>query len=169
MDLVALMMDDLETAKEARLECGKMAEEHLLVLGDAVVVYKDDNGEIQLDQMLNLTKAGAIGGASWGTLMGLLFSIFAGPGMILAGALGGAAGGALSGKFSDYGISDDMMRQTGSALDEGKAILFLLGKTEAGDKVLERLAPFGGTVVKSNLSSEVDERINAALAGTSEA
>ena len=84
--------------------------------------------------------------------------------MALAGAAGGAAGGALSGAFTDVGVSNDMMKETAAALEDGKAILFVLGRTGAPDKVIERLQPFGGTVVTSNLPAEVDEKINSALA-----
>ncbi len=167
MDLVAIMMDDIEKAREARIECTKMAEDGLITLADAVVVHKDLRGEVQLDQAVNLTVGGAFGGAWWGLLIGAIAGIATGTaGLSLAGLAGGAAGGALGGWLSDAGISDEMMKKTGDALDNGKAILFLLGRTGAPDKALERLKPFGGEVVTSNLPAEVDEQINAALAKT---
>lgn len=165
MKLVAFIMDDVETARSARVECAEMAKEQLLRLEDAVVAYKDANGDVKLDQAVNLTAAGALGGAWWGVFLGALMGIFTGgPALALVGAAGGAAGGALGGWMSDAGVSDDLMKRTAAALEDGKAILFVAGRTDAQDKVLERLAPFGGSVVISNLSKEVDEQINAALA-----
>ncbi|MCA0871473.1 DUF1269 domain-containing protein [Seohaeicola saemankumensis] len=164
MKLVALMMENTETAQKARVECAAMAKEQLIRLEDAVVVYRDEKGDVKLDQAVNLTSAGALSGAWWGVVMGAVLGIFTGvPGMALAGAAGGAAGGAIGGHFSDVGVSDEMMKEAAQALDQGKAILFLLGRTGAPDKVLERLAPYGGTVVTSNLSADADARINAAL------
>ena len=163
MDLVAILMEDVETAQNARLELAKMASEHLVRLEDAVVVYKQD-GDVKLDQAINLTAAGVAGGAWWGVLIGAMAGILTGTvGLALAGMAAGAAGGALGGWLSDVGISDEMMKKTAEALDQDKAILFVMGRTSAPDKVLERLKPFGGEVVRSNLSDDVDQKINAAL------
>ncbi|WP_428925087.1 DUF1269 domain-containing protein [Marinibacterium sp. SX1] len=163
-NLVAILMKDAETARAARQECYVMARDGLITMEDAVVVYRDDSGEIKLDQSVNLTAAGAMSGAWWGVLIGGILGIATGgAGLLLAGLVGGAAGGALSGSMSDMGVSDDMMRETGAALDDGQAILFLLGRTNAPDKFLPRLAQFGGRVMTSNLPGDVDARINAAL------
>ncbi|MBB95868.1 MAG: hypothetical protein CML68_14905 [Rhodobacteraceae bacterium] len=163
-NLVAILMKDADTALAARRECYAMARDGLFTMEDAVVVYKDEGGEIRLDQSVNLTTAGAMSGAWWGILIGGILGIATGgAGLLLAGLVGGAAGGAISGSLSDMGVSDDMMRETGAALDDGQAILFLLGRTSAPDKFLPRLAQFGGRVVTSNLPADVDARINAAL------
>jgi uncharacterized membrane protein len=159
-------MDNLDTAREARVEMANMASEHLVQLEDAVVVYKQD-GDVKLDQAVNLTAAGAMGGAWWGVLIGAIAGIATGgAGLALAGMAGGAAGGALGGWFSDAGISDEMMKKTADALDADKAILFVMGRTGAPEKVLERLARFGGEVVTSNLSEDMDKKINDALGKT---
>lgn len=169
MNLVAILMDNVTTAREARVEIANMASEHLVQLEDAVVVYKED-GDVKLDQAVNLSAAGAMGGAWWGVLIGALAGVLTGgtgtalAAMMGAGAAGGAAGGALGGWLSDAGISDEMMKKTADALEHNKAILFVMGRTGAPDKVLERLATFGGEVVTSNLSDDVDQKINEALA-----
>lgn len=168
MNLVAILMDNVETARNARVALADMASEHMVQLEDAVVVYKED-GDVKLDQAINLTTAGAMGGAWWGVLIGALAGLFTGgtsaalATMMGAGAAGGAAGGALSGWMSDIGISDEMMKKTADALDANKAILFVAGRTGAPDKVLANLAQFGGEVVTSNLTAEVDQKINDAL------
>ena len=74
--------------------------------------------------------------------------------------------GSVRGWLSDAGISDEMMKKTAEALDSNKAILFIAGRTGAPDKVLERLKPFGGEVVTSNLSEDMDKKINDALGGS---
>lgn len=169
MNLVAIMMDSYYLANRAREEVYAMAKEHMVQIEDAVVVYKQD-GEVKLDQAVNLSATGAMGGAWWGVLIGGLAGVLtAGAGTALAammgaGAAGGAAGGALGGWISDAGISDDLMKKTAEALDADKAILFVAGRTGAPDKVLERLSEFGGEVVTSNLTAELDQKINEALA-----
>src|SRR5437867_4040267 len=62
-DLIALVLDSREQAQEARLEFMKMQREHLVELEDCVVAYKDDTGQVKLDQTLNLTATGAAAGA----------------------------------------------------------------------------------------------------------
>lgn len=169
MNLVAIMMDSYYTANKAREEIYTMAQEQMVQLEDAVVVYKQD-GEVKLDQAVNLTAAGAMGGAWWGMLAGAIVGAFSAPtaaamaALMGAGAAGGAAGGGLGGWLSDAGISDEMMEKTSAALDNDKAILFVAGRTGAPDKVLERLSEFGGEVVTSNMTAEMDAQINAALA-----
>jgi uncharacterized membrane protein len=37
----------------------------LLEIGDAVIAVKDAQGRIKLNQMINTTAAGAVGGAFW--------------------------------------------------------------------------------------------------------
>lgn len=163
MDLVAIMMDNVEMARAARQDCAVMARDGLLKLEDAVVAYRGLDG-VMLDQSVNLSAAGALGGAWWGTLLGSIFGIAAGqPALILAGLVGGTAGGATSGRLSDAGISDEMMKEAGEAIRNDRAILFLKGETGAPDKVLEKLASYGGRVVMSSLPAEVDNKINEAL------
>jgi uncharacterized membrane protein len=74
-DLIAVVLDSREQAQEARLEFMKMQREHLVELEDCVVAYKDDTGQVKLDQTLNLTATGAAAGGFWGLFLGLLLSI----------------------------------------------------------------------------------------------
>ena len=94
-DLVVIAFPTEAKAEEVRQKLLAMQKEYLLELGDAVVAVKDEKGNIKLNQMINTTAAGAVGGAFWGTLIGLIFL------MPLAGAALGAASGAVSGALTD--------------------------------------------------------------------
>src|SRR5262245_12686832 len=72
-NLVAVVFPDETTAFEMRAALLKMQKEHLIQLEDSVVVTRDAKGKVKLDQAVNLTKAGAIGGGFWGMLIGLIF------------------------------------------------------------------------------------------------
>src|SRR5438552_95992 len=72
---LSLFLDSHAQAQEARLEFMKMQREHLVELEDCVVAYKDDTGQVKLDQTLNLTATGAAAGGFWGLFLGLLLSI----------------------------------------------------------------------------------------------
>ena len=81
-----------------------MQKEYLIELGDAVVAVKNADGQIKLNQLINLTAAGAASGALWGTLAGLIFL------MPLVGTAIGAASGALGARLTDVGINDQFMK-----------------------------------------------------------
>jgi hypothetical protein len=74
-DLIAVVLDSREQAQEARLEFMKMQREHLVELEDCVVAYKDDTGQVKLDQTLNLTATGGAAGGFWELFLGLLLAI----------------------------------------------------------------------------------------------
>ena len=108
--LVAVVFNDEHTAFAMRAELARMQKELLIELEDAVVVTRDQNGKTKLDQAVNLTSAGALGGGFWGMLIGM---IFLNP---LLGFALGAGAGALSGKFSDIGLDDKMMKDLASVV-----------------------------------------------------
>ena len=140
-----------------RQELIRATKEHLVRLEDAVVVEREADGKIKLHQAVGTTGAGAAGGAMWGGLIGLIF---------LAPLLGmavGAATGALSGKMTDLGVSDDFLRDLGDRLQPGAAALIALGSTDARDKVIERVKPYGGEILQSSLSREQEEQLRSAL------
>jgi uncharacterized membrane protein len=155
--LVAVAYPDRTTAEEVRQELVRATKEQLLRLEDAVVVEREQDGKIKLHQAMNTTGAGAAGGALWGGLIGLIF---------LAPLLGmavGAASGAVGGKMSDVGVNDDFMKDLGTRLQPGAAALIVLGSTDARDKVIERVKPYGGHVLQTSLSTEQEEHLRAAL------
>ena len=155
--LVAIAYPDIATAEQVRQELIQATKEHLLKLEDAVVVEHKDDGTIKLHQAMSTTGAGAAGGALWGGLIGL---IFLAP---LFGMAIGAATGALAGKVSDVGVNDNFMKELGAKMPSGGAALIALGSTDARDKVLDRVRPYGGDIIQTSLSSEEEERLRAAL------
>jgi uncharacterized membrane protein len=155
--LVAVAYPDVATAERVRQELIEASKEHLVQLQDAVVVEHQPDGKIKLHQGMSTTGAGAAGGALWGGLIGLLF---------LAPLLGmavGAASGALAGKLADVGVDDNFMKTLGARLESGGAALIVLGSTEAGDKVIERIKGYGGDVIQTSLDNEAEEHLREAL------
>lgn len=155
--LIAIAYPDAATAERVRAELIQATKEHLLTLEDAVVVEHQADGKIKLHQAMSLAGAGAAGGAMWGGLIGLLFLA------PLFGMAIGAATGAVAGKMTDAGVDDNLVKTLGANMPPGGAALIALGKAGARDKVLERLAPFGGEVVQTSLSEDDEERLRAAL------
>jgi uncharacterized membrane protein len=165
-DLVCIAYKDRETADKVLNELRQLEVEHLIDLEDACIVDRDDNGKVHLKQAVNLTAAGAASGGVWGGLFGLLVGmLFLNP---LLGWLGGlavgAGAGALSGRLADYGIDDEFIKSLGSTIQPGTSALFVLVRKVTPDKVLPEIQKYGGTVLKTSLSKEQDDRLRAALA-----
>ena len=63
------------------------------------------------------------------------------------------------------GADDNFMKELGARLQPGGAALIVLGQSEARDKVIERVAPYGGDVIQTSLSQDAEDHLRAALAG----
>jgi uncharacterized membrane protein len=103
----------------------------------------------------------------WGGLIGLLFfNPLAG---LLGSLAGGAGGGAVSlgasefGLLSDYGIPDNFIKSLGSTILPGTSAIFLLIRNLDQDKLSARISKYGGTILKTSLSNEHEERLRVAL------
>jgi uncharacterized membrane protein len=155
--LAAIAYPDRDTAEKVRQELVAATKEHLVQLEDAVIVTHEADGKIKLHQAVSTTGAGAAGGAVWGGLIGLLFLA------PLVGMAVGAASGALGGKMSDVGVDDNFLKDLGAKLQPGSAALIVLGSTDARDKLIERVRPYGGDVIQTSLSTDEEERLRSAL------
>ena len=156
-ELIVIGYDTSDQAEAARSELMGMAKEYLVDVADAVVATRDKNGAIKLNQMVNLWTVGATGGAFWGLLIGL---IFFNP---LLGIAVGAGAGALSGALTDYGIDDKFMKDVSAILQPGQAALFMMMRTNASDRVIERLGQNGGRVLRTNLDSDAENHLRKAF------
>src|SRR3954467_8531035 len=105
-NLIVIAFPTEAKAEEVRQKLFAMQKEYLIELGDAVIAVKDAKGNVRLNQLINNTAAGAVGGAFWGSLIGLIFL------MPLAGAALGASSGTLGGYLTDVAINDKFMKDT---------------------------------------------------------
>lgn len=156
-DLIAIAYDDEYKAEEVRLTLIKLQKEHLIELEDAAVIVKNAEGKIKLKQAVDLTTAGAVSGGFWGLLIGTLFL------SPLLGAAVGAAAGAASGALSDIGVDDKFMKSLGETLQPKTSALFVLVRKITPDKVLEEIAPYGGTVLRTSLTKDEEAQLQEVL------
>src|SRR3954453_18963941 len=103
-ELIVLAFNSEAGAKEALSVLSQLQKQELIKLADAATVVRRADGKVKVKQAVDLVGAGALGGAFWGMLIGLLF--FA-PWLGLA--LGAAAGG-IGGKMTDVGIDDSFIK-----------------------------------------------------------
>ena len=144
-------------AEEMRDALPSLQKQQLLTLDDAAVVVRKADGKVKVKQAVSLVGEGALGGAFWGMFIGLLFFM---PWMGLAI---GAISGALAGKLSDVGVDDDFIKEVGAAIEPGTSALFLLVREATPDKVLDELTKFDAQVIRTSLTTEKEEALNAAF------
>ena len=163
-NLIVIGFHNEADAFQMRAELAKLQSQYLIEMEDAVVVTRDAKGKVQLHQSMNLTAAGAVGGAFWGTLIGLLFL------NPLLGAAIGAGSGALSGKLSDIGVNDKFMKELGATLTPGSSALFVLVRKSTPDKVLEALKPFAGKgrIIQTSLTKDKEDELRSFIEGKAE-
>ena len=158
--LVVLRFSDMDGAEAMRDRMYELQKRELITIADAAVVKRNKKGKAKIKQAHSLVGAGALGGAFWGMLIGLLF--FA-PWL---GLLAGAAGGALSGKLGDIGIDDDFIKQVRDSIGKENSALFLLTRGGNLDRVKEELSDFEYEfeIMETNLSPEDDRRLRDTFA-----
>jgi uncharacterized membrane protein len=156
-ELVVIAFDNETGAAEMRDALVNLQKQKLVTLGDAAVVIRRADGKVKVKQAVNLVGTGALGGAFWGMLIGLLFWA---PWLGLAiGALSGALGGALS----DYGVDDGFVREVAGTIQPGHSALFLLIREATPDKLVDELKQFNGKIMQTSLSKDDEARLREAF------
>lgn len=152
-ELIVIGYPSADKAEEVRNKLLELQGEYMIDLADAVVATVDQQGRIKLNQLVHTWALGASSGSFWGLLVGLLFL------HPLLGVLVGASAGLVSGTLSDYGLNDNFMRKVASILQPGQAALFIFARHAAGDRVVNALTPFGGTVIRTNLNTTDEQKL----------
>ena len=171
-DLICIAFKDSDTADRVLNEIRGLETNYVLDLEDAVIVVRDKDGKVHLKQCVDLFGAATTNGVALGVLWGSLITLlFANPIAGLLGALaGGAGGGAIAeaakefGILRDYGIPDNFIRALGGTIAPGTSAIFLLIRNAEEDQVMPRIATYGGTVLKTSLTKDNEERLRKALA-----
>lgn len=154
-DLIAIAYPDVATARQVATRVGEAAKGKLLDVDDLVIIERREDGKIKLHQP-SLAGVGAVGGAAWGGLIGLLFLV------PVFGMAVGAATGAVAGAMSDGGIDDNFMKDLGDQLQPGTAALVGLVRNVNKDKLLEDIK-VPGKLIHSSLTEDADARLREAL------
>jgi len=152
-------------------ELKRLQGQHLIQVEDAALVTRDQNGKTRMKQVQTLVGIGALGGAFWGFLVGLLFEepfigMAVGAGLGALGAGRGTSGGrmgTLGIKMTDLGISEDFVKQMSHQIQPGQAALFLLTREEVMDKVIPALKKYPFQILHTSLSQEDESRFREAL------
>jgi uncharacterized membrane protein len=139
---------DLYRASVVLNQLSELNADWVIDLRDAVAVYRDYSGKLRIDQTYVTTGEGA----AWGALGG--------------GALG-AVGGALDVEWwrDTVGISEDFIHEVGAMVQPGDSAIFVLVRRADPAYVADQFRGYGGTVLRSTLTPEQTERVQAVLDG----
>ena len=147
------VLDRLDTATET----GEINVE------DVAMVYKNDKGKVKIHQTADATAGkGAVRGGG----LGLLVGVFAAP-LVPAIAVG-AGIGALVGKARDRGISDDLIKQAGQAIETYGAVVFVLAdqaNSQAITTLIDAAVAAGAKVEYQVLSEDAQDLLRLQLEG----
>jgi uncharacterized membrane protein len=152
-ELAVVVFDNETGAAEMRDTLIGLQKKGLVTLDDAAVVVRRPDGKVKVKQAVTLVGMGAMGGAFWGMLVGLLFW------MPWLGAAAGALSGALGGGLSDHGLDDGFVKEVGNTIQPGHSALFLLIREATPDKLMDALKQFNGKILHTSLSKEAEAKL----------
>ena len=156
--LSVLKFDTPTGAKQMEQTLLGVQKQQLITIQDAAIVtWPQGKKQPQTQQLHDLAGQGALMGAFWGMLFGLIFFI------PFFGLAVGAAMGALSGKFADYGIDDNFIKQTRDKVTEGTSALFLLTSGAVMDKIAPAVKGMKFEIISTNLTKEQEDQLRAML------
>ncbi|MGD0952816.1 MAG: DUF1269 domain-containing protein [Methanotrichaceae archaeon] len=156
-ELLAIVYPNEGRAAEVMAKLKELSSEYLIDLEDAVLVTKNTEGKVKLHQTMDVTEAGAIFGAFWGLLIGLIFFI------PIGGLIMGAIAGAIGGKLTDYGIDDNFAKSLSNEMKPGSSAIFMLARKVPTDKVETELAKFGGKIMRTSLSTDAEAKLQTMM------
>lgn len=159
--ITVLKFETPEGAEKMLEVLKKLSKQQLIKIQDAATVTWQEGAKApKTKQMVNLAGMGALDGAFWGMLFGLIFFV------PFFGMAIGAAMGALAGKFNDYGIDDDFIKNVREKVTEGTSALFLMSSDAVMDKVVPVMKETGleFEIISTNLSNEQEEQLKQAFA-----
>ncbi|MFD5558405.1 MULTISPECIES: DUF1269 domain-containing protein [unclassified Streptomyces] len=161
-ELIVIGYEDPTVAHQAYERVQTLQKDFVVDLAGLAVVTVDQEGKNHVETPSKIVGVSAASGALWGMIFGLLFLV---PGF---GLLAGAAFGGLFGKLSKSGINDEFRGQVQSLLTPGSAAVVIMAAKITEDKFADAMQPFGGTLLKTSLSTE-DEKELAEHLGTGQA
>jgi uncharacterized membrane protein len=150
-------------AKDALTTLAELQRQHHIILIDAATVtWPKGKKQPRTRQAVDLVGRGALDGAFWGMLFGFLFFV-----PMLGMAVGAAVGG-ISGRFKDYGINDDFIKDVQSKVTEGTSALFLLTGAANREKIQEAFQNVKMELITSNLSEAQEAELREAYGSDQE-
>jgi uncharacterized membrane protein len=171
---------DMYRASEVLNQLLELNDDWVVDLRDAVAVYRDQKGKLRVDQSYQMTTGeGAAWGGLWGLLIGATLAIPFTAGAssavaasaMAAGALGGTGLGIGAGAIdayswkNEFGIPDDFVNRVGAMIQPGDSAIYAMLRVGDPELVVEKFRGYGGTILRTTLSKDQQEKVEKVLAG----
>ncbi len=152
--LIAASFSDKSQGTRLAAELIDMQKKRKIKVLDACVVWRHEDGAIEVRQMVESVEASIYYGVVLGGLAGVLIGfIFIDPVIGLGmGLLIGAVLGAIHGYLSDFGINNDFIQETGTLIKPETSAIFLLINTSSRRKVINHLSKYTGEILHTSYS-----------------
>ena len=175
--IVVGFKQDMHRASEVLNTLQALNDTWVIDLNDGVAVYRDYKGRLRVDQSFGMTTGQ---GAVWGALVGgIVGSLVAAPVAAVAGATAAFAAGSVSGVAlgatvgaidadqwkQDFGIGEDFVQSVSAMVQPGDSAIFALLRTINPDLVESRFRGYGGTILRTTLSTDQKAKVEATLHG----
>jgi uncharacterized membrane protein len=154
--LSVLKFDDPGGAYRGLIALQGLQQREMITLEDATVVsWPEGNKRPKASQLHGTFDVGAISGAFWGFLIGVIFFV---PSL-------GIETGALRSPLADVGIDDDFISQVREKVTAGTSALFALtsGVTSL-DEMVEELKHYDFEIISTSLPEEQERQLREAFA-----
>src|SRR5215469_12421974 len=123
-ELIAIAYPDKGTVERARENLRQGAQDGLIDVEDAVVMFRDEEGRLEVRQGSTGVGGAALSGAISGGLIGYLLMA-----PLFGMAAGAVAGGAIwNSMFGDAGVAEDFVKELSEELQPGRAALIFLAR-----------------------------------------
>ena len=155
-EMMVLGFENEMEADRFGVKLAELPKDMIVQLSDASEVVRDADGKPHVKHGDHLVGAGAMGGAFWGMLFGLLFFVpFLGSRSAPAWARSSAS--------SVRPASREVLQQMGDAVPPGRAGWFLVITQLTEDKFLAAIEGTNATLVRSNLTAEQEKELKHAF------
>lgn len=155
-DLIMAVFDTEEAASNSFRDLQQAEKRKLVDTKNVVVIYKEDEGKIHIQE----TAEKAAGEVGIGALVGGALGLLAGPvGMITLGAAGAVLGG-LTAKLDDVGFDDDKLERIGEALQPGSSAIITVLDEQYSGRLVEELGNQGAKVVVEDLPDSFENYLD---------
>lgn len=159
-DLIVIGYDDEETALRAAEEVERLSHDLVIEPEAVAVIKRDQDGKYRVITNHHPVAEGLTWGMLWGVLFGLFFFI------PVFGLAIGSAFGALFGAIEKAGIDKQFQQEVRDMVKPGTSALFMIVEKVPTDKAVQALSHYGGTVLKSSLSTDAERELQEALHGS---
>jgi uncharacterized membrane protein len=156
--IIIVTWHDMERADKALEGLRSWQKEGLVDVKDAVVVRKDEAGEIKIEETQEFTASrGAVAGGVAGAVIGLMIG---GP---IGGALLGGAAGALVAKKVDIGVSNDTIEAVSESMENASSAILAQLKDANKDALAAAIRQSGGKLHELSISDDAELDIEGVL------